>query len=93
VVEILTQQRRHLAELEQAKSALFLEAIRSIGTKTHMLGLNATIETAHAGEAGKGFAVVATEVRQFASDSASTAEAASTCIAKVNGGARRRCCT
>ena len=79
-----------MSELEQATAEIetVLQAIRDIASKTHMLALNATIEAARAGEAGKGFAVVANEVRQLAGASAQAAEAASNCIAKVNGGAR-----
>jgi methyl-accepting chemotaxis protein len=64
VVERLSGRSREVAVL--------IQAIKDIGDRTHMLAMNAAIESARAGEAGKGFAVVANEIRGLSAQSGET---------------------
>jgi len=59
------------------------ETITSIATKTNMLSLNASIESARAGEAGKGFAVVANEVGSLAAQTAQSVRNISQIISEL----------
>jgi methyl-accepting chemotaxis protein len=67
---------QNVAELQRGADAIgeITEMISSIADQTNLLALNATIEAARAGEAGKGFAVVANEIKELASQSASSTD-------------------
>jgi Methyl-accepting chemotaxis protein (MCP) signaling domain. len=45
-----------------------LETVESISKQTHLLALNASIESAKAGKTGKGFGVVAQEIRKLSNN-------------------------
>ena len=64
---------RHIEKLNLASSeiAQILQTVDNIAKQTHLLSLNASIESARAGELGKGFGIVAEEIRKLSEDSKS----------------------
>jgi methyl-accepting chemotaxis protein len=58
------------AKLKSAKVNGILAEIEEVAEKTHVLAINASIESAHSGTYGKGFAIIAGEVRKVAEGTA-----------------------
>lgn len=62
-----------------------LETVNHISRQTHLLSLNAAIESARAGEAGKGFAVVAEEIQKLSLETGKAVKEAGQLISNIRG--------
>lgn len=75
VMQMLTDNSKQIGQI--------VETMSELSSQTHLLSLNAAIESAHAGEAGKGFAVVAEEIRKLAARSQESAKRISALIVHI----------
>ncbi|WP_198154969.1 methyl-accepting chemotaxis protein [Salisediminibacterium beveridgei] len=72
------------ASLEKVKNmGEVLGMIKTIGSQSQILGLNAGIEAARAGEAGRGFVVVAQEIRKLAARSEESVEKVNSILSEI----------
>lgn len=90
----IQQLGRKIVQIEEV-----LRTITGIAEQTHLLALNASIESARAGEGGRGFAVVSGEIRKLSEQASASAtliaerleevkngsEQSAAAMAKVNG--------
>ena len=65
-----------------------LDTVSHISRQTHLLALNASIESARAGEAGRGFSVVADEIRLLSNQTSQAVQDVSTLIDTIKGSLR-----
>jgi methyl-accepting chemotaxis protein len=79
VVESMDKLQEKTKEVHDIASIIF-----SISSKTNLLALNASIESARAGEAGKGFAVVADQIRELAEQTRKSTENIAKIIEELN---------
>lgn len=64
-----TMESIHTLEHSSKKISNILQTVNNIANNTHLLSLNASIESARVGEAGLGFGLVAEEIRKLADNS------------------------
>ncbi|MEQ9346675.1 MAG: PAS domain-containing methyl-accepting chemotaxis protein [Thalassospira sp.] len=81
--QVVSKSEAVVKELVKSGSDItsMISTINDIASKTNMLAMNATIESARAGDAGRGFAVVASEVRELASQAGESASKINTVVA------------
>lgn len=86
-MEAIQEASKKLSEIEEIIIQIENKAmvINDIVTKTELLSLNASIESARAGEYGKGFAVVAEEVGNLAKTSGKSSNEISELLEKSRG--------
>ncbi|AIQ66091.1 hypothetical protein PSTEL_26230 [Paenibacillus stellifer] len=70
--ELAEQSKSMLQQIEN--SFQILTSVKRIADQSHLLGLNAAIESARAGEYGRGFEVVAKEIRKLGANSVDLVE-------------------
>ncbi|NLJ79761.1 MAG: hypothetical protein GX335_01890 [Firmicutes bacterium] len=61
-----------------------IHLIKNIADKTHILGINAAIESARVGEQGRGFGVVADSIRELAANSVQSVQSVSGTIKDIH---------
>ncbi len=75
----------YVARLNETSKEILniLDTVNSISDQTHLLALNASIESARAGESGRGFAVVADEIRKLSMSTSDAVKAVNALIDSI----------
>jgi len=81
--ELITEAVGKVVE-EMERLTTIVETIDNIANQTKLLAINAAIESARMGERGKAFAVIAEEIRQLATESASSLENVRDIVEKID---------